>query len=422
MTTSTPKAAEAQGAKLAAVPISTEAAKPVPLKPAQPTPPRFRVAPPAKPARFRRRHVALMGTFLLMVVLPAALAGWYLWTRAADQYASYAGFSVRSEGGTAGAPLIEGLLGGPLGGGGGATSDPDILYEFLTSQTLVAEIDAELDLVGLWSRPREQDPVFSYDPDGTIEDLRDHWDRMVQISYDSNGGLIDMRVLAFDAAEATLIAQTVLEKSSDMINALADTARADVTAYAREDLEEAETRLKAAREAVTRFRQENRMVDPTADVQTQAGLLATLEGQLVEAMIELDLLRDSAGEADPRVQNLQRRVAAIEARMEEERDRTGPANPTGDARAMADVVGEFERLTVEREFAERTYLSALSVFEAARAEAGRKSRYLATHVTPTTAETPRYPRRAMLLSLVVGFAFLAWAVLVMVGYSLRDRR
>lgn len=56
------------------------------------------------------------------------------------------------------------------------------------------------------------------------------------------------------------------------------------------------------------------------------------------------------------------------------------------------------------------------------AEAQRQSRYLATHVAPTLAESSRYPEREMILGITVLFLFLGWAVIVLVAYSIRDSR
>jgi capsular polysaccharide transport system permease protein len=77
---------------------------------------------------------------------------------------------------------------------------------------------------------------------------------------------------------------------------------------------------------------------------------------------------------------------------------------------------------VDREFAETSYTAALAAFDLAQAEARRQSRYLAAHVRPTLAERPQYPQRLTLFAVITLFAFLMWTVLVLVGYSLRDRR
>ena len=50
----------------------------------------------AKAARLRRRHWNAIFSFLVLVIAPVALSGWYLWERAVEQYSSTVSFSVRS--------------------------------------------------------------------------------------------------------------------------------------------------------------------------------------------------------------------------------------------------------------------------------------------------------------------------------------
>ena len=379
----------------------------------------YKVPPPAPKSRWRRRHWAVLISFVLLVEAPAAAVAWYLWDRAADQYASRVGFSVRTE---ENASAIESIL-GPLDLSGSSSSDTDILYEFIQSQDLVARIDKKLDLRGLWSKADpEQDPVFAYHPPGTIEDLLDHWGRMVKIYYDSGTGLIDLRVLAFTPGDAQAIAEEIYAESTAMINALSAIAREDAIGYARDELDQAVERLKTAREALTQFRNRTQIVDPTIDVQGQAGILNTLNQQLAEALIDLDILRDTTRPNDPRIVQTERKVRVIEARIADEKRKLGIVEGAAGSEVFANLVGEYERLVVDREFAEQTYTAALASYDAAQAEARRQSRYLAAHVRPTLAEKAEYPERLTLLGLITLFLFLSWSVLVLVGYSLRDRR
>ena len=387
--------------------------------PNQPGGPRNRpVRPVARPARLKRRHWGLMFAFLLMVAAPVGAAGWYLYTRAVDQYASTLGFTVRSEDISSAADLLGGL-GTAFGGTTGGGSDTDILYEFIRSQELVSLVDARLDLRRIYAIPAETDPVFAFDDSGTIEDLTDYWRRAVRISYDAGSGLMELRVLAFSTDDAKAIAEAIYDESSQMINELSAIARADATRYAAEDLELAVERLKQSREAVTAFRVENQIVDLTADVQTQMGLLATLQSQLAEALIEFDLVSTNAREGDPRVEQAQRRIEVIQSRIDEERDKFGAGDGTDSS--YASTIAEFERLSVDREFAERAYIAALSAFDAARAEANRQSRYLAAYIRPTLAERAEFPQRELLLGLVALFSLLIWSITSLVFYALRDR-
>jgi capsular polysaccharide transport system permease protein len=319
-------------------------------------------------------------------------------------------------------PASAGLLGGVGAALGGSTSpDSQILYEFIRSQDMVASIDAQLDLRALYSRHADIDPVFGFDPGGTIEDLTRYWQRMVRVSYDGASGLMELRVLAFDPAEAQMIAEAIAEESGRLVNALAAVAREDATAYAREDLDLAVERLKEAREALTAFRIANEIVDPAADIQGQMGLLNTLQAQLAAALIDYDLLVGSAGANDPRLQQAQDRIDVIEARVAEEREKFGVGGGPG-GQSYAATVSEFERLSVDREFAETAYLASLQAYDIARTEANRQSKYLAAYIRPTLAETSEFPQKPLILGLVALFAFLGWAVLSLVFYALRDRR
>ena len=387
---------------------------------------RYRVNPVATPARLRPRHRGLALAFLLMVLLPVAGSAWYLYARAADQYASTLGFTVRSEDVSSAADILGGL-GASLGVSSGGSNDTDILYEFIRSQEIVAAIDASLDLRRLYARHHASDPVFGFDSTGMIEDLTAYWSRMVRISYDAGSGLMELRVLAFDPASAQRIAEAIYAESSGMINALSASARTDATRYAAEDLDLAVERLKQAREALTAFRVANQIVDLTADLQGQMGLLNTLQAQLAEALIELDLMVSTTREDDPRLLQAQRRIEVIEARIADERRKFSAGGsaiasdaPTDDT-GYATTVAEFERLSVDREFAERAYIAALSAYDGARAEANRQSRYLAAYIRPTLAEKSEFPQRELIIGLVALFSLLIWAILSLIYYALRDR-
>ncbi|QOL83200.1 capsule biosynthesis protein [Pseudooceanicola spongiae] len=372
----------------------------------------------------RRRHWLLLGSFVLLVVAPLALSAWYLWARAADQYASTVGFSVRTE---EQSPAIA-LLGGITDLSGSSSSDTDILYEYMHSQELVAEMDAALDLRRLWAgagsdwRQPGSDPVFAFDPGGAIEDLVTYWQRMVRIRYDAGTGLIEVRVLAFAPQDATLIAEALLAKASEMINTLSDIAQADAIRTAKAELSLSLERLKGARQAVTGFRNRHQLVDPGTDIATQAGLLAQLQAQLAESLIDVDMLRETARDSDPRLKQAERRIEMVERRIAAERGKLGMGAPHGEGDVLANLVGQYEALVVDREFARQSYTAALAAFDAAQAEARRKSRYLAPYIRPTRAETSRFPERGKWTIYLGIFAGLGWMILTLSGYAIKDRR
>lgn len=396
-------------------------AAPVPIRPVAPA------------AQMRRRHWGLLASFLLMVVIPTALAAFYLAALAQDQYRSVTGFVVRQDEGNSAASSLSGLA---QFVGGSVSSDGDVLFEFVQSQRLVSEIDAKLDIRGHYARYwpdietdltmaalLNADPVFSLWPEASIEDLSDYWQRMVRVSFDQGTGLIEVQVLAFDPDMAQAIAQEILNQSQRMINALNDTARADAMRYANADLETALERLKQAREALTRFRSRTQIVDPLADLQGRMGVMTNLQQQLAEALIDFDLLRDTNSASDPRLAQAKRRIEVIQERILSERESfTGGDTSSAVAEDYPALLAEYESLVVDREFAEEAYRLALSAVEVARSNATRQSRYLATYIEPTRPETAEFPQRFVLGGLAGLFLTLMWGVGALVYYSIRDRQ
>lgn len=378
------------------------------------TMPRVAVPKPVAKARVRRRHGWLIFSFFLFVLGPVGLAGWYLFERAADQFASRVGFAVRAQDSVSPIDMFEGL--GSVAGA--QSSDTDILYEFIHSQDMVELVNETLDLRTLYSVPK-LDPIFAFDADLPIEKLVKYWRRMVAVYYDAGTGLIELEVKAFSPGDAVAIAEEILTQSSVMINQLTAIARDDATGYARSELDAAVVRLKDARQALTRFRARTQIVDPSADVQGQMTVLVSLQQQLATTYVELDVLAQTSRENDPRVTNLRREVEVIENRIELERKKFGISGQ-GDG-TYAALLGQFEELNVDLEFAQTTYLNALGSYDLAVREAQQQSRYLAAYLNPTRPQSAEFPQRMILLGLVALFAFLIWAILSLVYYSARDR-
>ena len=372
--------------------------------------------PPAKSARPKKRHAMIRRLFLIGVLMPILLATVYLYLIAKDQYASYLGFSVRAEDSASPVEMLGGIteLAGSSSG-----NDTDVLFEFIQSQRIVRLIDERLDLRKMYHMP--SDPVFGVDPDATIEGLQKFWGRIVKVFYDSGSGLIEVRVTAFTPEDAKAVADAIYDESTVMINLLTAIAREDSTRYARGELEKAVERLSNARAAIQKFRLETQIIDPEADIVGRMGLLNSLQNQLASAQIDLDILMQTAREGDPRLIQARRRMEVIEQHLADERERFSSTDGTVNG-AYANLIGDFERLSVDKQFAEQSYLSALAALDLATADASRKSRYLAAYIEPTLAETPEYPKRLIILITLVGFLVGIWVVATMVYYSIRDRR
>lgn len=383
--------------------------------------PQGRPGPVARPASLKPRHWGLLAGLAALVAAPLAATAFYLWAVAEDRYGSTVGFTVRSHDSSSAQDLLGGLA--QFSGGAPAT-DNDILFQYIRSQEMAAEVDRMVGLKAHFSARWGRDKIFALWPDATREDLTWFWRRITQVSFNSASGLIEVQASAYDPATAQEITRAVLELSQNRINGLNRQAREDAMRFARADLDAALARLKSAREALVQFRTRTRIVDPSADMQSRMGVMNNLQQQLAEALIEHDLLHGTVPPADPRLRKAQQRISVIRGRIDAERQTfaSGGGGMTGAVgEDYPTLIAEYERLSVDREYAEAAYTAALAAAEIAREDATRQSRYLAAYIRPTLAEAPEFPDRPVLAGLAAMFLLLVWSVLALVYYSIRDR-
>ncbi|WP_333834451.1 capsule biosynthesis protein [Rubrimonas sp.] len=381
-----------------------------------------RTAPPARP---KARHRLALWSYVVAVALPASAIAAYLYGVAADQYASRTSFSIRGAE-SVGPVSFLGALSQTVTVGG---TDAEIVYEFVRSQQMVEAAAAALPLERLYNLP-DRDVVFRLGEGRPIEDVRDYWNRMTSVSFDGASGIVHFEARAFDSESARFIAQFVLDESTRIVNGMSAQAREDAVAVAREVLGDAEDRLRAARRSIRAFRDAEQELDPTVNAEAALGLMAGLRQQLANAQVELDSYLALVGPRGPRAAALRQRIDSLERRIATERQRLGAGEGTGLApgvagdggRLFSALMGDYEELILELEFAQNAYTSALAAFEQAQVEARRQSRFLAPHIRPTLSVAAEYPQRALIAAAAFLLLSVAWAVLLLIAYNIRDRR
>jgi len=276
----------------------------------------------------------------------------------------------------------------------------------------------------MYNRP-EQDFVFRLGDGRPVEDVVDYWNWMTDVSFDPSTGIVRFEARAFTAEDAQRIADFVLAESTRIVNELSEQAREDSIRVARGAVTEAEERLREARRAMREFRNVQQEVDPTENASATLGLVAALGQELARARVELDSELQLVGEQSPRVTQLRQRIASLEKQIAQERSRLGAGAAgaaSGEEGRFASVISEYEERKVDLEFAQNAYTSALAAFEQAQIEARRQSRFLAPHIRPTLSVAPQYPQRALLSLATLGLLTVAWAVVVLVVYNVKERR
>lgn len=381
----------------------------------------IQVRPAAPPARLMRRHMILALAYMALVIGPLIGVWAYLATRAQPQYETVTGFTVRQEQTLAPNAALGGLA-QVIGGAGGVSADTDILHEFIRSADLTARLEVSHGLGAHYSAPHARDPIFALDPDADSRAALSHWRRQLRLSYDRASGLIELRLRAFSPDMALALSAEIIRQSENLINDLNMAARENLLTFAQSDLAAAQDELARARQSLTDFRIRQRIVDPTSDVQGRMGVLNTLQQQLAEALIALDLLSGTTSADDPRLTQATRRIEVIRARIEEERASFATAGPASESSDYPNILAQYEALATETSLAEMRYAQAQAALDQAEANFARQTRYLAVFIRPALPSEASHPRAGVILGLWALFAHLIFAVGALSYYALRDRQ
>ncbi len=378
-------------------------------------------APKPAPVRRRRRWKV---SFVLLVLLPTVLVGLYYALIAADQYMVETRFAVRSTNPSPGSGLLSTL---GLGMGGASASDTYIVLEYIHSREILKRIDDEIGLKRRFRLP-DRDFYAVLPEDATFEDFVDYWRSMVRVELDRTSQIITVQAFAFTPQDAREIAGAILRESERMVNEISARARADAVAYAENEVRNAEERLRKIRKRFLRFRSTTQQIDPAKQAQVQLALIGKLEEQLAELQARLSEARSYLSENAPTIIYLKNRINAVRKQIREERLKLGDRNRNRkvdlrrmDQTTLSTTLSEYEALLVEREFAEKFYLSTLSGLEQARLLANRQQRYLATFVHPYLPDEALYPKSVRNTAFVFLALSLLWGLGMLMLQSVRDR-
>lgn len=360
--------------------------------------------PPRLPPKRRWRRSLLpqtvKGWYMLLVLLPTLLVGAYYATYAADLYESESRILVRGRG----APAAGGAGGivAAVTGGRGGMDEARAVAAYIDSLDALAGLRRSLDLVAIWRRPEADLVSRLTSDDPAAERLLRYYRRRVTVSYDIETNITTLRVLAYRPGDSRDIAEALIVLSENLVNRFSARTAADTIRVAREEVEIAERRVTAAREALNNFREREQALDPTRSAGAAVENVTRLEALLAQTRAELQEKRAFMRPDNPQIQVLNNRIAALVAQVGAERARS-----TRGEEGLTQQLSGYERLQLEREFAEKQLTSAISSLENARADAQRQAVFLMRVVEPNLPERASHPRgRFNTLTIFAGLTIL----------------
>jgi capsular polysaccharide transport system permease protein len=389
------------------------------------TPIRTFATTPANDPSLRRASVLherrIPWLFIAMVAIPTLLAAIYFLLIASPLYVSEARFVVRSraEGQPAGLGSVLQNVGQSFGVSFGQSStDAFEVHEYMISRDAVNDLSVHQGLRTLLDRPGADLLQRFPRPFGnrSFEALYRNYKRFVVVGYDSQTGISTLRVTAFRAADAQRMADALLAGGEALVNRLNERSMADAVSQAQRQVVEAQQQSIQAQATLTNFRNQERLIDPDRTSVAGSELVGKLETQLATMRAERAGLAAEAPQS-PQLPVLDQRIKAFVAQMESER-----SSIAGQSNSLAPTVGEYERLSLNRDLAVKTLESAVAALESARIEARRQQLYLDRVVSPNLPDRAERPRRLYSIFTVLMATLVAYGIVSMFIAGLREHR
>jgi capsular polysaccharide transport system permease protein len=309
-------------------------------------------------------------------------------------------------------------LGALLQSTGFARSQDDTysVLDFIRSRDALQRLDAELKLRAAFSDP-QVDFVNRFpgiDRDDSFEALHKHYLRHVDVTYDTASSIAVLRVRAYTPDDAFKANMLLLQMGERLVNDLNTRSRTDIVTAARQEVTEAEERAKAAAGALAGFRAKGGVFDPERQGNVQLQSTARLREELLSVETQLEQIRQ-VSPANPQIAGLQNRVDILRRAIGDENARLvgRDSGPTA-------KLPMFDRLTLEKQFADRQLVAALAALDSARSEAQRKLLYLERLVQPNRPDSAVEPRRVRSVFTVFAVGLVLWGVISLVVSSVRE--
>lgn len=378
---------------------------------------------PADPASVRRGPIGKLGgslrglgpLFWLTVVVPTLIGVLYFGFLAEDVYISESRFVVRSPD----KPQKPGL-GMILGsaGFGGASQEVRSAQGFIQSRDGLRTLNADGFAKKAWGNSEVS--IFNrFDPlgwTGSFEDLYKYYGNKVEASYDTETAITTLTVRAFDPRDAQVMNARLLERAEALVNQLNERGSEDLVKYA--EREAAEARATASRAALELAAYRNRagVIDPERQATVQLQMISKLQDELIGARMQV-LQLSAVSAQNPQIPLLKVRVAGLEKEIAAQLGKVA-----GNQNSLSEAAAQYQKLQVQREFADQQLALSLAALQDARNEARRQRAYVERVAQPSLPDAALEPRRirGMVSVLIVGL--LAWGILSMLLAGVREHQ
>lgn len=353
--------------------------------------------------------------FVFIVFLPTLIAIIYFSFYASDVYISESRFVLRSPQKQSQASIVGALLQGT--GFSHSQDDAYSVQDYIKSRDALNILNDNLQLKQAYSNPSID--IFNrfagIDGDNSFEELYKYYQKHVTTEYDSSSSITVLRTSAYKAKDAYLMNVELLDMSEKLVNQLNDRGRKDLVRYAELEVNESELKAKNAALALSKFRSNQSVLDPEKQSAQQLLAIGKLQEELIATNNQLAQLKSLAPE-NPQIPVLKVRIEYIQKAINTENIKVS-GNGTS---SLTNKAADYERLNLEREFADKSLAYALTALTSAKNEAQHQQLYLERLVQASLPDVAVEPKRLRSILATFILSLIVWGIFSLLFSAVRE--
>jgi capsular polysaccharide transport system permease protein len=179
-------------------------------------------------------------------------------------------------------------------------------------------------------------------------------------------------------------------------------------------VQSAEERAKSAAVGLSGYRTRQSVFDPDRQSALQLQGVAKLQEELLGTEAQLAQVRKLSPD-NPQIPALKSRIEGLRKTIATESSKVAGADSSFSSKSTA-----YDRLALEKVFAERQLATALAALETARNEAQRKQLYLERLVQPNLPDKALEPRRTRSIFTILLLGLILWGVVSLIAASVKE--
>ena len=373
--------------------------------------------PPDPRARERRiaRLRLLWGQrkFLIRVAAYGLLAAALLAFLIPKQYQSHAQLMPPDQLNTSAAMLAAlssrtGGLGGMAGDLLGVKSSGALFVGILQSRTVQDRLIEQFDLKDVYGA-------------GRIEDARGALAERTSIGEDRKSGIISIAVRDRDPQRAAALAGAYVSELNRLVAEVSTSSARREREFLEQRLEVVNKELDEAAREFSQFASKNTTIDLKEQGRAMVEAAATLQGQLIVAQTELEVLKQTFTDQNVRVRSAQARVDELQRQLEKLGGlEAGPGSGTGEKQALYPSIRQLPLLGVtyaelyrRTKIAEVVFELLTQQYELAKVQEAKEIPSVKVLDAPVTSSKKSFPPRLLIMAAgtLLSFAFgIAWVL------------